>query len=128
MNPITIDLPLPPECLHPNARPNRWAKAKAVKESRALAAITCRNVYAGQPMRYACYRLIFRLPRKRDYDGLGAWVKAYIDGLADAGLLVNDIDFRPMGIERYSGKIATGGKHGVRFVIWPETGEAEPQK
>ncbi len=120
MNPITIDLPLPPDCLHPNARPNRWGKAKAVKQTREHACLIARQFRPKKPLVKACYRLIFRLPRKRDYDGLGAWVKAQIDGLVDAGILVDDSDFRPMGIERFSGQKETGGKFGVRFVIWPE--------
>lgn len=119
-SPIIIDLPLPPDCLHPNARPNRWAKAKATKATRELACLTARTLRPKQPMERACYRLVFRLPRIRDYDGLGAWVKAQIDGLVDGGILVNDAHFRPMGIERFSGKKETGGKYGVRFVIWPE--------
>lgn len=123
MNPIIIDLPLPPDCLHPNARPNRWGKAKAVKETREQARLVAEQHKPATPLKMACYRLVFRLPRKRDYDGLGAWVKAQIDGIVDAGVLVSDADFRPMGIERFSGAKQTGGKHGVRFVIWDELSE-----
>ena len=120
MNPIIIDLPLPPDCLHPNARPNLWDKAKAVKATRSHARIIGKQFAPKEPMEHACYRLIFWLPKKRDYDGLISWVKNYIDGFQDAGIIKNDSDFRPMGIERFSGNKETGGKRGVRFVIWQE--------
>ena len=121
MNPIIIDLPLPPDCLHPNARPNRWGKAKAVASARGTAKLVAMASRPKSPLKFACYRLVFRLPRKRDYDGLGAWVKAYIDGIVDAGVLIDDSEFRPIGIERFSGAKQTEGKYGVRFVIWPES-------
>lgn len=119
MNPIIIDLPLPPDALHPNSRPTWQKRARLVKQARAIACIVARQNKPNTPLKVACYRLIFRLPRKRDYDGLGAWVKAYIDGFIDAGLLIDDSDFRPMGIERFSG--VAESPFGVRFVIWEET-------
>lgn len=120
MNPIIIDLPLPPNDLHPNKRPHRFKKAKLVKETRAITRMMAKGKSNRPPLKFACYRLIFWLDRKRDYDGLGAWVKAQIDGLVDAGILIDDSEFRPMGIERFSGRKETGGKTGVRFVIWEE--------
>lgn len=118
--PIIIDLPIPPDCLHPNARPHWRRKAAATKTTRAQAALAAAPHRPSQPMTAARYRLEFRLPRKRDYDGLGSWVKSQIDGLVDAGLLTDDADFRPDGIERLSGRRATGGRYGVRFFIWSE--------
>jgi len=41
--PVTLHLPLPPRCLHPNARTHWAPKAKAVKESRAAAAMLAKS-------------------------------------------------------------------------------------
>lgn len=120
---LIIDLPLPSDAEHPNARPHFRAKAKAINNTRGIAKLIAGQHKPPQPFPAACYRLTFWLPRKRDYDGLGAWVKAQIDGLVDAGILANDNEFRPVGIVRYSGAKKTGGKTGVRFEIWQE----EPQ-
>lgn len=118
--PIVIDLPLPPDCLHPNARCHWRAKAKATKATRELACMVARTVRPNKPLKSARYKLTFWLARKRDYDGLVSWTKAMADGICDAGVLVNDADFRPDGIKRLSGKKQTGGKVGVRFEIWEE--------
>lgn len=117
---VVIDLPLPPDCLHPNSRPHWRAKAKAVKAYRELACVVAKTKRPKTPLRSASYKLTFWLARKRDYDGLLSWVKAAIDALQDAGVLVNDSDFRPAGIERFSGKKQTGGKQGLRFEIFAE--------
>lgn len=116
---ISIQLPLPNPVLHPNARPHYQDKAKAVKECRALAALVGRGVRPAEPIKAATYQLTFYIRRKMDYDGLGAWVKAYIDGFIvknnGAGILADDDDFRPIGIERHCGCKETG----VVFEIWP---------
>jgi hypothetical protein len=119
--PIVIELPLPPDCLHPNARPHRWAKMKATKATRELACLVARTARPDAPFAKACYRITFRLSRRRDYDGLLSWAKATIDGIADAGVIVNDAHFRPLEIVRLSGQKETGGKTGITFEIWEET-------
>lgn len=116
--PIVIDLPLPPDCLHPNARPHWAAKARATKQYRWEAKLTAMSVRPKVPFDAATYKLTFWLKRKRDMDGLIAWVKAAIDGIADAGIIWNDSEFKPDGIERFSGQKETGGKIGVRFEIY----------
>lgn len=118
---LVIDLPLPSDIEHPNARPHFRAKAKAVATTRGVAKLIASQVKPREPFKAACYRLTFWLARKRDYDGLLSWCKASIDGLVDAGILVDDSDFRPLGIVRYSGKKETAGKLGVRFEIWDES-------
>jgi crossover junction endodeoxyribonuclease RusA len=117
---IIIDLPLPPDCLHPNARVHWAQRAKATKQCRELACLMARQVRPKKPFKAANYRLTFWLARKRDYDGLQSFCKAYVDGLQDGGIIENDSEFRPAGIVRYSGKKQTGGKIGVRFEIFPE--------
>lgn len=120
MTPLIIELPLPSKLEHPNARPHYRAKAAAVSTTRSIAKLIASQVRPEAPYKAARYRLTFWLARKMDYDGLGAWVKAQIDGLVDAGILVNDSDFRPCEIVRYSGK-ETAGKRAVRFEIWDES-------
>lgn len=122
---IVIDLPLPPDCLHPNARPHWAAKAKATKACRELACVVGRTKRPKTPFAAAAFRVTFWLKRKRDYDGLLSFCKAYCDGLQDAGIVANDSDFRPDGIVRFSGLKQTGGKVGVRFEIWEESPAAE---
>lgn len=116
--PIVVDLPLPPECLHPNARACWRAKAAATKATRLLAGMVARTVRPKKPFVKACYQVTFNLPRQRDYDNLLSWCKASIDGLCDGGIMVNDSHFRPLEIKRFSGLKETGGKYGVRFEIW----------
>ena len=118
--PIVIDLPLPPKELHPNARPHWRAKARATKLARGEARLVASTVRPAVPLVSATYKLEFRLPRKQDPDNLDAWCKAYRDGLVDAGILIDDADFRQDGITRTSGKKATGGVYGVRIIIQEE--------
>ncbi len=121
VNRITIDLPLPPADLHPNGRTHWAKKAKLTKDARTLAYLTARSSAPKQPLARACYSLEFWLPRKRDYDGLGAWVKAFLDGCQDARIVANDSELRPAGIVRHSGLKQTKGKSGVRITIWEES-------
>jgi hypothetical protein len=117
---ITISLPLPSELEHPNARPHRQAKASAIKTTRSVARIIASQHRPVKPFAKAAYRVTFRLPRKRDYDGLLSWCKAQIDGLVDARILANDDEFRPLEIVRIVDKKQVGGKWGVTFEIWEE--------
>lgn len=120
MEPIVIDLPLPPKVLHPNARPHWHVKAAATREARRQASFLASIYRPDEPLVMACYKLEFRLPRKMDYDGLSSWCKAYFDGLVDGGILADDADFRPDGITRTSGKKATGGQYGVRILVYAD--------
>lgn len=91
MKRIELFLPLPPAILHPNSRPHWAAKAKATREARRLAFIEARAAYRQRrPMAVPRLSFTFILARQRDNDGLVAWVKAYIDGLQDAGVFAND--------------------------------------
>lgn len=90
-------LPWPDRNLHPNARPNRWAKAKATKAARQDAHL--RALEAGWhlvklPEGRLHLWVTFYPPnsRKRDDDGLLAAFKAARDGIADA-LKIDDSRF-----------------------------------
>ena len=118
--PIVIELPLPPACLHPNARPHWRAKAAATKRARWAAKLVAASVRPAVPLVRAGYELNFRLPRKRDEDNLIAWCKAYFDGLKDGGVLADDNHFRLRGVEQASGRQATGGMYGVRITVYAD--------
>jgi hypothetical protein len=118
----TIELPLPGEKEHPNARSGTWhSKARAVKKSRGIAMFMTRLMMIREritePIRNPTYSVTFRLRRKRDEDGLTTWIKAQIDGMEDAGLIKNDLDLKQHSLERLSGA-ASGGRLGVTFTLW----------
>jgi hypothetical protein len=119
---ITIELPLPHQDEHPNARPHWRAKAKAKKKTRGDAHFMTNIVMVNRgltyPLENPTYKVEFCLPRKRDEDGLIAWIKAQIDGIADAGLIRNDSELKLHSVEQKSGYGKTGGKFFVRYTIW----------
>lgn len=45
------------------------------------------------------FQFTFRDKRRHDRDGLLAWMKSGIDGLADSGLVKNDADFTFLPVE-----------------------------
>lgn len=123
MKKYTIELPLPGEHEHPNARSNTWhKKAKAVAESRGTAfcmtRLMMRREKVDKPIENAMYSVQFALPRKQDQDNLTAWIKAQIDGIASAGLIKSDGKLTQHSLEQKSGFGATGGKFGVTFTFW----------
>lgn len=117
---IVINLPLPPEILHPNARTqNVNYRAAMIKKARGEAEFVSRmaKVNSGwMQCTRAWYSLKFFLPRSRDEDKLDAWLVPYRDGIQDAGLIKNDSGFKLKGIEQITGKSA-GGKRGVVITI-----------
>jgi len=121
---ITIPLALPRECEHPNARCHFHAKGRAVKATRAESRVVTQAMMIRhgiwEPLDRPVYKLKFYLSRKRDEDGLIAWVKAQIDGMADAGLFRNDSELRLYSVEQLSGVGSTGGKVGVDITIWSD--------
>lgn len=99
MNSITIILPLPDKCLSPNARVHWAKKAKAAKSARFEACFEMKRV-AGRielTWRKATYRarFYFKDARRRDADNAIASIKSALDGVADAGLVVNDSGLWP---------------------------------
>jgi hypothetical protein len=116
-----VDLPLPHRVLHPNGRTRKYGwRAKLVKEHRELACLLARSQAPKQPWGKAKYRVTFSLPRKQDEDNLGAWLKSYLDGIQDAGIVENDSGLTRDSLVILSGKKQTGGKIGLRFEIWEE--------
>jgi len=103
---LVVELPLPPEILHPNdkgytpaSRGGKFAKSAATKKARGDASIifnarrragkiATREAVRWRPIFY------FKVIRARDDDNLTKWLKAYRDGFADAFLIMNDSGIR----------------------------------
>lgn len=97
---LSITLPIPPIELRPNGRPHWAAKAKRVREYRKAAAWAMRAAIAELPLSDfirlplkavdVCPVYFHKTARRWDADNCIASLKAAIDGLQDAGLIVND--------------------------------------
>lgn len=95
MSTTRIILPLPPRDLHPNARVHWAAKARATKQARQTGYVAARVAWGLSPP--PCWPLArvtatfyFKTNRKQDRDNLIAWLKSYIDGLEDFGIIDDD--------------------------------------
>ncbi len=90
----------PPKEVFPNARPNRYAKARAVKQYRYICQMDARQQGWTGPRTPGEHLLAspvkatvtFVVPdhRKRDTANMMDALKALWDGIVDAGLLVDD--------------------------------------
>jgi len=100
---ITITLPLPPRELSPNARVHWAAKAKRTKAMRERANMEARAAQGRRTRRWerATVRATFyhKDRRRRDRDNLLASCKAVFDGLADAGVIVDDAGLTHLPVE-----------------------------
>lgn len=105
MDEIRLTLPLPAKPLHPNARVHWRPKADAVRAAREFAKVRALEAVRGngevrplpQPPRWrtANAQVTFYAPdrRRRDRDGVLTSLKAAFDGIADAGVIVDDSGF-----------------------------------
>ena len=109
---MKIVLPLPPKELHPNARPHWAQKAKATKKYRSdakwatLYAMDISETNGEWPTATVKATFYVKTNHKRDADNMLASLKAAMDGLADAGLIVNDSGLTHLPVE-----IVTGSKY-----------------
>ncbi len=97
---ITLTFPWFPKELSPNARPNRYAKARATREYRHICRMHTREQtwmrkeWAQIPPLTSpvVASVTFHVTdkRRRDYDNLVAALKPMWDGIVDAGILVDD--------------------------------------
>lgn len=99
MSKLRIDLPWPASCLSPNAR-SHWRKVgEAKKSARTLAKYVALDAInrAAWPKNVTDARthitFIAKDERKRDGDNHLAMLKAYLDGITDAGVIANDCGF-----------------------------------
>jgi len=99
VNSITITLPLPDKSLSPNARVHWAKKSKAVKAYREAAKWAAFMATRPTPPKWknATYKAVFYWPnaRRRDADNAVASIKAALDGIADAGVVINDSGLWP---------------------------------
>lgn len=93
---LTVELPIPPHALSPNARPHFMERARLKKQARIAAwiAAVAEAQNAGLVDAIPAAGLVavwsFKTRRLRDEDNLTGWLKAYRDGLADAGVVADD--------------------------------------
>lgn len=131
---FTVFLPLPPKECSPNARSHWAAKARAVKKYRTVARIFSSVAWGGYPpMAKADAQIVFyyHQRRVRDLDNLLASAKAGFDGIADAGVVVNDsvITYLPVSIEIVGKDIEEGVRirlFRVDRVIQPKQARTKP--
>ena len=115
--PVTISLPLPDRCLSPNARTHWATKARATKRLRSLArdaaSLAIGATGDALPFATARVRVVYRVRdrRRRDRDNMLAALKAAFDGIADAGVVVDDaaLVYLPVEVE----VVGRGGETGV---------------
>lgn len=116
---ITIDIPAPCAFINSNQRLHRMAQAKLTKAWREASAAAAHGLpqFAGQVHITAH---IFK-PRAGRWDPNNLWptVKAAVDGLVDAGLLIDDDHRHVIGPDMRSG--GKGNPEIVLEII--ETGE-----
>jgi hypothetical protein len=95
---LTFQLPLPPLILSHNGRVNPFLKRRAVREARAAGKAEALRVLKDasiQPPKWlkACCRTVFYYgpaDKKRDPMNALEALKAYIDGIAEAGVIKDD--------------------------------------
>lgn len=111
---LKVELPWPASCLSPNAR-SHWRKiADAKSAARMLAKFVALDAInrAGWPKHVTDAKtqitFIAKDSRKRDGDNHLSMCKAYLDGLADAGVIANDCGFTHAPV-----KFVKGSKRGV---------------
>lgn len=92
----TLTLPIPPACLSMNWRGHWSVRAKATKNQRRNAWLSLVN-RIGKPPEWPAatiqYEFVFKQNRSRDDDNFVTRMKPIRDGIADAGLVVNDSVF-----------------------------------
>lgn len=100
----TFRFRLPPkECL-PNARPNRYAKARQIKLYRTMAHVTVLDempTWMRKAIPFGKAAVTIRYftagPRLDKIDNLVAWAKPLFDGIEDAGVVENDSNLELWG-------------------------------
>lgn len=106
MNAITFILPLPPPELSPNARGHYRKKAPKTKAARNLAyglALETSLTKDRTQFPFRKARMVIhwycKTARLIDNDNAIASLKAYRDGIADAGILINDNHIKELSID-----------------------------
>jgi hypothetical protein len=89
---VVVVLGLPPREIHPNGRCAGREKSALIRECRAAAKMGAKLAGWAPGWRRATLESTFYVAHHQepDDDGLVAWLKPHRDGLADAGLVMND--------------------------------------
>lgn len=89
---LKISLPLPSSALHQHAKGHWRAKSQATAKARQQAAWAARASWTGEPLDHARIEYRFFVPdrRRRDAANLVGACKAYVDGIVDAGVIIDD--------------------------------------
>lgn len=91
----------PADALRPNARVHKHEKARATKFARQAAFYdTIQALGTSAPPMWERARLTVRWPYRDDLDNALASLKATLDGICDAGIVVNDRGIVSITIER----------------------------
>lgn len=88
--PVTLELPMPPKVLRPNARASWQARLKAKKKARQECGLLARINRPRVPFKRATLHATFYIRNRADDDNLISWLKYYLDGLQDGGVIEND--------------------------------------
>lgn len=100
MTSLTITIPIPDKRLSPNARMHWAVKSKLTRRSRENSKLLALEALKGQPapMWDKCRANVtayFRTKAHPDPDNLIARLKATFDGIADAGVIMDDANLWP---------------------------------
>jgi len=104
-NQVKITLPLPNRKLSPNAIPHHmelYRLKKAAKNAGHMAALLAVQEQEMDESQFPWEKattqatFYFLVNRRRDGDNHNAMLKAYLDGVADAGIVNDDEDFIPL--------------------------------
>lgn len=119
---ITIELPLPDKVIRPNGRTRNWRyRAAMIRDHRRLAELLARSAVnnsdtdLGLPWPRATLVARFATAARWDDDNAIGSLKAYRDGLADAGLVLSDADI--VGTELVMAVVGRRGPTGVTLTI-----------
>ena len=112
MSQVTLDLPLPHKSLSPNARVHWASKSRVTRQYRGFARVAAKQQLLDcHPWKTATVQCVFTFAnrRGRDRDNLLSAMKAYFDGIADAGVISNDSGFTHLPIQiNEPSKLKTG--------------------
>jgi len=101
--PITLELPLPPRVLHPNARTKSYGyRVAKTKEARDTAAFIASRNRPPQPFQRATIQATFYVAKQHDGQNLNSWIKAAVDGLQGI-CITNDRDITLLPPEQVTG-------------------------
>ena len=95
---IIVTIPIPPRATQANAGKHWAPKARATKQQRQDAGFSALEAMRRWGIKHPFAKALvfpkffFRVKSRHDTSNLGTWLKASLDGLADAKVVTNDRD------------------------------------